>query len=364
MISYSTRRSNPLSQARSNLVKRNAFTLIELLVVIAIIAVLIGLLLPAVQKVREAAARMKCQNNFKQIGLGCLNYESTYSVFPRSGEHLVGQVRTQCYHSPLTMILPYIEQENVYKQLHLRYRHNEGPNADRVGAGAGEGFAAIIPTYVCPVNPVRRKPVDAQGYGCTDICFLPYASVNGVHYNSAMSSASYPPSYYQTYSGYTPDIPPIKAFQMKPLSAFLGTGTPEFIFKGGAEIASITDGTSNSILAFEDAGRHDGMTGAGCTPNNYLDPVTMTGRAHWRWGEPDASSGISGPINAGKAQWGPEPNTPCHDVFNNNEWASYHTGGANCVMADGSVRFMRDDTSLQVILAVSTRAGGETYSPD
>jgi prepilin-type processing-associated H-X9-DG protein len=105
------------------------------------------------------------------------------------------------------------------------------------------------------------------------------------------------------------------------------------------------------------------MTGAApCSPNNYLDPVTGAGRAHWRWGEPDNTSGCSGPINNQKAQWGGSPNTPCHDIFNNNEWASYHTGGANVVMADGSVRFMSDGTSLRVIFSMATRDGGEVIS--
>jgi prepilin-type N-terminal cleavage/methylation domain-containing protein/prepilin-type processing-associated H-X9-DG protein len=353
--------------------KRKAFTLIELLVVIAIIAVLIGLLLPAVQKVREAAARMQCQNNFKQVGLGAHNFLSTHEKLPRSGEHLVVSggttFKTQCFHSPLTMLLPFIEQDNVYKQLDLTLRHNEGVNATR--AASGQGFGAIIPPYVCPVNPVRTEPRDSQGFGCSDVAFLPYveissgaASATGLtagRYNAAISSAPYPLAFYQMYSTGSPDVSSSKRFQLKPSSDLAGLD----LKLGGARITSITDGTSNSILAYEDTGRHEGMTGAvpPCpSPNNYLDPVTGGGRAHWRWGEPDNTSGCSGPINNQMAQWGKSPNTPCHDIANNNEWASYHSGGANVLMADGSVRFMSETTSLTIIFSMGTRDGGETFS--
>lgn len=353
------------------------FTLIELLVVIAIIAILIGLLLPAVQKVREAAARLKCQNNFKQVGLGTMNFESAYGMFPRSGEHLIHSgtthYKTQCFHSPLTMILPFMEQGNVYQQINLKLRHNEGQNA--VDAAAGKGFGAAIKIYICPVNPVRTTDRDQEGYGYTDVAFLPYVESSTTQYdvppgkyNSAISSAPYPLAYYQNYPGAAADVSPQKTFQLKPSTDPQMAAFDPFF--GGARITAITDGTSNSVLAYEDAGRHDGMkgvtdqTGASCAANNYLDPRDNQGRRHWRWGEPDSSSGNSKTINNLMAIYGKSPNIPCHDVANNNEPASYHSGGANFLMADGSVKFMRDSTPQAVLFAMGTRDSGEVFSFD
>lgn len=344
---------------------RRGFTLIELLVVIAIVATLIGLLLPAVQKVREAAARLRCQNNFKQVGLAVHNYHDSHQKLPRGGEHLVitstAVIRTQCFHSPLTMILPFVEQGNVAAQINLGMRHNEGVNATLAQTGTGQGFGARIAIYECPSNPQRKAPRDSLGYGYADVSFLPYVELNGVRYASAMTSAPYPASYYQTYSNPPATVPVAKAFQLRPSSQLPLNG--DFHTYGCSDLGSITDGTSNSVLAFEDVGRHEGMTGVGCTPaNNYLDPVTGQSRSHWRWGEPDNSSGISAGINTGKNGGYTLTNPPCHDVANNNEPWSWHSGGANFLMADGSVRFVRETVTFSVLIAIGTRDGGEVFS--
>ncbi|MCI0703953.1 MAG: DUF1559 domain-containing protein [Planctomycetia bacterium] len=366
--------------------RRIAFTLIELLVVIAIIAILIGLLLPAVQKVREAAARMTCSNNLKQIGLGAHNYESAYGKFPRSGEHLVNNggtvFKTQCFHSPMTMILPYIEQDNVYKQFNLKLRYNEGTNA--VLAASGQGPGAVIKTFICPSQSLRSNDRDSQGYAASDYAFLPYVEISTAassatglpagRYNAAISSGAYPLNYYQTYTPGAPDVSTAKAFQLKPSTDPLIANID--LNYSAATIGSITDGTSNSILCYEATGRNETMHPAynsGWTaiagsfpPNSYLDPVDTLGRRSWRWAEPDNTSGCSKPINNNSSPKGGPPSCPWlyHDCGPNNEWFSFHTGGANACLADGSVRFFRESVPLRTVYSLGTRDGGEVVAND
>ena len=133
--------------------RRRGFTLIELLVVIAIISILIGLLLPAVQKIREAANRMKCSNNLKQIGLALHNYHDTQGAFPASGLRSTSAIASNF--SIHALILPYIEQDNLYKSINFSV-----PAADPLNDGPR---ATPVSLYVCPSDPMNRVPAGWAG---------------------------------------------------------------------------------------------------------------------------------------------------------------------------------------------------------
>ncbi len=154
---------------------RRGFTLIELLVVIAIIAVLVALLLPAIQKAREAASRMQCQNNLKQIGIALHAYNEANKFFPSSGEVLAsnGQETAFVLHSVYTHLLPFLEQGELYNQLNINLAYNDTTNGQNTLP-----FQTPISTFLCPTNPLRPKSgVDAAGYGYVDYLTISYTNL-------------------------------------------------------------------------------------------------------------------------------------------------------------------------------------------
>ncbi len=330
---------------------RRGFTLIELLVVIAIIAVLIGLLLPAVQKVRSAAARSQCSNNMKQIGLALMNYESVNGCLP------IGDSRGYLNLPRVTwqaLILPFIEQNNLAALYNYRVDWDNPLN-----------YAAIatqVKIYNCPstVTGLRfdRTPDEPLG-GTEPRAACDYWNVNEIApwigINCGFPNASF-------YNGSRYD--PLLAGVL--VNTNVGIGTP---------LTTITDGTSNTYMVVESAGRPNFYyTGgrqsappgyAGDWEPNNPNPGNGTWNGEACWADPYASFDPKGsnPANGYVQPFGAASNTCSMNCNNHNEIYSFHTTGCNFLFADASVHFLSSSASLCVIGALGTRAGGEV-NPD
>jgi prepilin-type processing-associated H-X9-DG protein len=313
--------------------------------VIAIIAILIGLLLPAVQKVREAAARSQCQNNLKQMGLAIHNFQSTYNYLPSGGEGTdfanapTGPSQFDNF-SFFWVILPFVEQDNVYKVMNTNAYYEATPNNIA-------GAQSVVKIYLCPSNALRpSNGLDSAGFGYTD----------------------YGPTVYT-------DIDPVTGLRNKATrvnGALYWVGPNGAGRLGASTIAQITDGTSNTIAVAEDAGRVQPQV------SPYLDPMGMGNngrRAFWRWAEPDTGFGVSGPPPGGPGVGTAvnNNNTPinggtgpagCNWVTTNNcgpndEIFSFHTGGALVLFCDGHVDLLASGMDARICRMLVTASGGE-----
>jgi prepilin-type N-terminal cleavage/methylation domain-containing protein/prepilin-type processing-associated H-X9-DG protein len=294
-----------------------AFTLIELLVVIAIIAVLIALLVPAVQRVREAAARTQCANNLKQIGLAMHDYESVHKAFPP------GRTTSAPEHSWSAFMLPHLEQNNVFKLYRFDVDWNHPSNYDAI--------RTQLSLFNCP-SAVPGERVDdsiAANPACGD-----YSTISAIK-----------------------DYVAINCFGLSHLDdpedpRIIGA----LVKDQRTKILDITDGTSNTIMVAEDAGRPQLYIKGG-----ILGPQSVAGWKEGGWADPGATFSIDGSNEDGSVPGGCSIN-----CSNNSEVFSFHASGANVSFADGSVRFLQDSINLCVLAKLVTRAGGvvEEQFPD
>jgi prepilin-type N-terminal cleavage/methylation domain-containing protein/prepilin-type processing-associated H-X9-DG protein len=294
--------------------RRSAFTLIELLVVIAIIAILIGLLLPAVQKVREAASRVRCSNNLHQLVLACHSYEGERGAWPKAGE-----VTTQL--SWHVEVLPYMEQIAVYSQI------DKGPGAYS-DANKLIGSKNRISTFLCP-----SALLDIMGQGPTDNVNVPEL-INGTispyttHYYGIMGPKGTNPA---TGQPYKVDPNGLGGYGGLALQGLFNAATRN-------RMSDISDGASNSFAIGE---------------MSWSNSITGTRYRSWTRGCDNL------PVCAGARNIANGINTYAIGIFNDIAMGSQHPGGTHFAMADGAVRFVSERISLGIYLATSSIDGGE-----
>lgn len=321
------------------------FTLIELLVVIAIIAVLVSLLLPAVQQAREAARRTQCKNNLHQMGLACMNYESTFGVFPvRTVYNLnysLGKAKMFCW---TTLILPYIDQSPLYNQVNWSY-----PWCDGTFSGNQAIAMQQIPVFQCPSTPSPRLIPDANAFAYRGLSSAPYNVVGtpAFGYCDYYGQGGVHPSFLSLVPQYTNNVAGV-------LAAY-GGNLPGMFFHNGpttlpTRISMVTDGLSNTQMIVECAGRPTlyyfgkvSPQGPGCDTSEDM-PVTADG---WGWADTEINGFTDGAVCTAQPTVG-------INGMDDAEIYSFHVGGAQVVMGDGSVRFLSQNISNVTLIAAET----------